>query len=107
MLYTDALVALVVALVFVLDTPVVGVPMDVSFVPVEVSRMDRDVTQDEGIQLVVAPDIIEAEWPEIILGFENVVVPLDQHFPSIEALQILESAPWYRYVTQVINLVSG
>ena len=107
MLYTDALVALVVALVFRQNTPVVGVPMDVSFVPIEVCRMDRDMTQDEGIQLVAAPDIIEAEWPEIVLGSENVVVPLDQHFPSIETLQVLQPAPWYRYVAQVIDLISG
>jgi hypothetical protein len=107
MLYADALVALVVAFVFLLDTPVVGVPMDISFVPIEVCRMDRDMTQDEGIQPVAAPDIIEAEWPEIILGFENVVVPPDQHFPSIEALQMTQTTPWYRYIAQVIHLVSG
>ena len=107
MLYTDALVALIVRSVFRQHTSVVRVPMNVPFVPIKMSRMDRDVTQDEGIQLVDTPDVIESEWPEVILGFENIVVPPDQHFPSIEALQAAKSTAWYRYIAQVINLVSG
>lgn len=107
MLYTDALVALVICPLVRQHTSVVRMPMNVPFVPIKMSGMDRDMTQDEGIQFVDAPDVIESEWPEIILGVENIVIPPDQHFPSIEALQVAKSTAWYCYIAQVINLVSG